>query len=517
MVTEGRRAIKFAPTQQDKSGWSFTDTSRSNFKTKGATTMQLMKWSVMALAIASATSQMAYAVDEADSKNIDSENLPVEQLSSQAQSNGFIEDADLTLLNRNFAFYRNFNHGGDSTNQQNYANEWAHAFLTTFTSGFTQGTVGFGIDAFGNAGLKLNSGTGIGGTGLLPADGSDCNAATESCKGQDSYGIAGGAVKARISETVLKFGQQRPASPVFAPGDSRLMPSYVTGTSIMSEEISDLVLQGGHFYSGSGSASTNQDGILQTVYGETEFNNADYVGGDYSFSDNLGVGFHAAQYEDVWNQYYADLYHTFELSEDMSLSTSLNYYKTVDSGKSNAGKIDNNTFSGAIALSVGAQTFTVAHQRVNGDTPFDYLNVDGSDGDSIWLANASQYSDFNAPGEKSYKAQYDIDLSDMVMPGLSFMARYVSGSGADGTNADINGAYNSVATGPRFGHGGDEWERDIEVKYVVQEGAAKDLSFRVRQATWRSNGTYDGRFGKAGGSTGLDEIRLITEYPLDIL
>ena len=480
--------------------------------------MQVMKWSVMALAIAAATSQIAYADEQDDSTT---HMKPVEELSSQAASNGFLEDTDLQLKNRNFAFYRNFNHGGSRADgQQNYSNEWAHGFMTTFTSGFTQGIVGFGVDAWGQVGLQLNSSRGHGGTGLLGKNGSECSSALGTCAGQTEYGTAGGAVKARISETTVAFGQQRPASPVFATGDSRLLPSYAIGTSFASDEITDLHIQGGHFYSGSSSFGTNQDGILQSSYGGTEFNTADYVGGDYTFTDNLSMGLHAAQYEDLWNQYYADLYHTFDFGDDVALNTSLNYYNTQDTGDSNGGDISNNTYSAAFALSVGAQTFTLAHQRVNGDTPFDYVNVGGtrdgiggSDGDSIWLANSVQYSDFNAPGEKSYQARYDIDLSDMVIPGLSFMVRYITGSGANGTNApEFTRDGNEGAYYDAYGKSGDEWERDIEVKYVIQSGAAKDLSFRVRQATWRGNSDYAG-----SGSSGLDEVRIITEYPLDIL
>ena len=51
------------------------------------------------------------------------------------------------------------------------------------------------------------------------------------------------------------------------------------------------------------------------------------------------------------------------------------------------------------------------------------------------------------------------------------------------------------------------WERDIEVKYVVQTGSMKDMSFRIRQANTRAT-----RF-----ESDLDEFRLIVEYPLSIL
>lgn len=131
-------------------------------------------------------------------------------------------------------------------------------------------------------------------------------------------------------------------------------------------------------------------------------------------------------------------------------------------------------------------------------------------GDSVFLANSVQYSDFNGPGEKSWQVRYDLDMAAFGVPGLSFMARYITGSDVDGTNADVNGAFAGA-----YGSDGKEWERDLQVKYVFQEGPAKDLSITVRQATWRSNN--DMGWVYSGGSSALDEVRVITEYPLDIL
>lgn len=452
--------------------------------------MQMKKWSILALSIAAATSQLAYA-DEND-------DMVEQEISSQAASNGFFEDADLSLLNRNYAFYRDFNHG---ENDQNYRNEWAHGFMLNFTSGFTQGLIGFGADAFGQAGIKLNSGGGTGGTSLLPRD-NDKNS-----QGKDEYGLAGGAVKARVSETVLAYGQQRPETPVFAPADSRLLPSWATGTSLVSQEISGLNLQAGHFYSGNATNSTNKDGKLGTSLTDLDVESADYVGGDYSFNEDLTVSLYGSEFQDVWRQYYAGLTKVFHLRGDMTLETSLNYYKTRDEGRAEAGKIDNNSYSSQLSLNSGIHTFSIAYQNIDGDTPFDYLSIDGTDGDSIYLANSVQYSDFNAANMKSYQARYDLDLSEMAVPGLSFMVRYVKGTGGDDTKADPNGLYAGTTTD------GKAWERDIELKYVVQEGAAKDLSFRLRQATYRGNNDLEG----SDGPSGIDEVRLITEYPLDIL
>ena len=480
--------------------------------------MQMKKWSLMALAIAAATTQMVYAAD-VTTTNDDSKDIGVEQLaqgmadSSQGQSKGFIEESDLVLLSRNVAFYKNYRNTDPGT--QNYRNEWGQAEMLNFTSGFTQGTIGFGIDAFAIGAVRLNSGGGTGGSNVLPSNASHCDDTTGSCQGQDSFGLVGGAVKARISETEVKVGNLMPQSPVFGTWDGYLTPQHVTGGLFSSNEITDLALQGGHFTSGNAENSTNQDGNLGTSYGWTEVDNASYIGGDYSVSDELSFGVHAANYEDVWNQYYFDLYHTWTIGEDTALNSSLNYYKTDDTGNADAGKINNDAYSMALALTTGAHTFTFAHQRINGNTPFDYLAIGTGNhdatpynsGGSIWLANSSQWADFNAPGEKSYKLQYDLDASTLGVPGLSFMTRYVTGKDADGSGADVNGAYSGL-----YGENGEEWERDIQIAYVVQEGPAKDLSFKLRQATYRGNSDIN-----SGSGADNEEVRIITEYPLDIL
>ena len=478
------------------------------------------------MAITAATSQLAYAAEVADddSKDIGPELLAQGMSgSSQAQAGGFIEDSDLTLLSRNMAYYKNFRNTEPGT--QNYRNEWAQAEMLTFTSGYTQGTVGFGVDAFANGAARLNSGGGTGGSSILPADGSHCDAVTGSCQGQDAYGMLGGAAKLRISETELKAGDLNPQSPVFSTWDGYLMPAHTNGLMFSSNEIKGLALQGGHFTSGNSENSTNRSGNLGTTYGYTRVDSANYIGGDYSFSEELSGGLHAADFEDVWHQYYADLYHFWGLSEDTSLLTSINYYKTDDAGDSRAGQINNDSFSMALALTTGAHTFTFAHQRINGNTPFDYLGISGFDGadngvtganplgaynggGSIWLATSSQWCDFNAPGEKSYKLQYDLDASSLGIPGLSFMTRYVTGKDGDGTGADALGAYGWEAGVVN----GEEWERDIQVAYVVQDGAAKGLAFKLRQATYRGNSAANINAGADN-----EEVRFSTEYPLDIL
>lgn len=101
--------------------------------------------------------------------------------------------------------------------------------------------------------------------------------------------------------------------------------------------------------------------------------------------------------------------------------------------------------------------------------------------------------------------RYDLDMATYGVPGLSFMTRYARGTDADYSNA--NAVY------MRRDDNGDpltdqkRWERDIEAKYVFQEGQLKDLSLRIRQATTRATAF----------ESDLDEVRLIIEYPLAVL
>ncbi|MOA36494.1 Porin D precursor [compost metagenome] len=143
----------------------------------------------------------------------------------------------------------------------------------------------------------------------------------------------------------------------------------------------------------------------------------------------------------------------------------------------------------------------LAHQRIDGDQPFDYLG----DGDSIYLANSVLYSDFNSPNERSWQLRYDFDLAAVGVPGLRFMTRYLRGSNIDNSKVDPNGAYAYYGV---LGDGGKHWERDIEVKYVVQNGPAKDLSVAVQQTIHRANSA------QADGD--VDQVRIITQYPLNI-
>ncbi|MHC8291035.1 OprD family porin [Pseudomonas sp. XS1P51] len=442
--------------------------------------MRVMKWSMIALAVAAAAStQLATAAPF---------------VSDQSEAKGFVEDAKFDLLLRNYYFNRDNKDGG------NDQKDWTQGIWGNFSSGYTAGTVGVGIDAFGYLAVKLDGGDGTGGTGNMSRDADG--------EVNDSQGKAGAAVKFRVSKTELKVGDMQPSTaPVFAVGGSRILPQTASGFQLQSSEIKDLDLEAGHFYSSTSQDRNSREGGLFATYAGEEANTIDYFGGKYGITDSLSASLYGAKLEDIWNQYYGNLNYTIPMGGDQSLNLDGNVYRTTDTGDAKAGDISNTTFSLAAAFSfLKAHTITVAFQKVNGDTPFDYIGVGKNNrgGDSIFLANSIQYSDFNAPNEKSAQVRYDLKMAEYGVPGLSFMTRYVKGWDIDGTKAPVDGAYAGI-----YGEDGKHNETNFEAKYVVQSGPAKDLSFRIRQAWHFANADE--------GEGDVKEFRLIVDYPISVL
>ncbi|RBH54990.1 MULTISPECIES: OprD family porin [Pseudomonas] len=443
--------------------------------------MRVMKWSMIALAVSAAGSQLAMAEPF---------------VADQSTATGFVEGASAGVVLKNYYFNRN-----KKDNHANDQKDWTQGVLGKFSSGYTQGTVGVKVEGFGDAGFKLDGTDSQSGSGNLSRQANGDN--------NNSFGKAGADVAVRISKTELKFGDFSPSTaPVFAVGGSRLFQQTARGFQLQSSEIKDLDLEAGHFYAGSSQDKTSLDGKLWTQYANTEVETADYLGGKYGINDNLTVSLYGSKFKDTWDQYYTNVNYTIPLATDQSLNFDFNLYRTTDTGAAKAGKIDNTTYSLAAAYSfLKAHTFTLAYQRVHGDTPFDYIGVGDNNrgGDSIFLANSIQYSDFNGPEEKSIQARYDLKMAEYGVPGLSFMARYAHGSGIDGTKMAADSPYRAYG----YGADGHHHETNLEAKYVVQSGPLKDLSFRARQAWHRGNAA------QADGN--IDEFRLITEYPLDLM
>jgi hypothetical protein len=218
----------------------------------------------------------------------------------------------------------------------------------------------------------------------------------------------------------------------------------------------------------------------------------------------LTSSLYAAELKDIWNQYYYDLDYTYALNDVISLNPGVHFYHTQDTGDALLGHIDNNTYSLHFTVGVGNHAITAAYQRVNGNTPFDYI----SQGDSIFLDNSQQYSDFNGPNERSWKLKYAYDFNGLGLPGLTAALSYSRGE-LDLTKVDPESP-GYAAWYSADGKNAKHWERDIDLKYVVQSGQAKDLALRLQWATNRGGNGY----GALDQDT--DEYRVIVDYPINL-
>lgn len=399
----------------------------------------------------------------------------------------FIEDSKASLELRNFYMNRDFRSEGAT---QSKAEEWAQGFLLKYESGFTEGTVGVGVDAYGFTGLKLDSGGGTSGTGLLlPRDN----------KGDvpSSYGELGAAAKFRISETTLRAGTLMPKLPVVSAGDSRLLPQTFQGMQLTSLDISNLTLNAGQLERDNQRNSTNNEPMKISIHSTGKRDTSKYTksnpnvsskfnffSGSYQWNDNLTTGYHYGQLDGVYKQHVVNGVYVLPITENQSLKADLRYAKTSDDESSG---IDNKAISGMLTYKLGHNSFGLGYQKMSGDTGYAYLQLTDPH-----LVNYVQVRDFAATDEKSWQARYDYNFAGLGIPGLNLMTRYVSGSNI------YMGAGKSR---------GNEWERDTDIGYVFQEGPLKNLGVKWRNSTVRS----DISVGK------VDENRLIVSYTIPLL
>ena len=372
----------------------------------------------------------------------------------QADAKGFVEDSSLNVLLRNAFINRDYKDGNPDKR------EWGQGIIANFESGFTQGTVGFGADAFGAYGLRLDSGRGRAGAGGIDFFYQD----PTTKEVERDVAKAGASLKVRLSNTVLAYGDLRPNLPVMNHDSSRLLPESFTGTMLTSNEIEGLELVAGTFHAESRKSDEGRDsGGLKGI---------DVIGGSYAFSNTLSAAVYASDVEDVLKRQYVNLNYTLPLASD-ALNFDFNAYRTRQDKKFDANEGRNTIWSLAATYATGPHAFTVAHQRSSGDVGYNYGFYQsegwiGDGGSTIFLAN-SYWSDFNAKDEHSWQLSYAVDFAEYGVPGLSYRIAYVRGD-----NIDAGAAKR-----------GKEQEWFNQLSYKVQSGAAKDLSVRLRASALR--------------------------------
>lgn len=387
-----------------------------------------------------------------------------------AQEQGFIEDAKASVQMRNFYFNRDFRDSGAARAK---SEEWAQGFLLNAQSGYTQGTVGVGVDIIGRLGVKLDSGSGRAGSLLLPNDGNGS---------ADDFSSLGAAVKMKVSRTELKVGELLPTLPILQYNDARLLPQTFQGAMLTSREITGLTLNAGQMRSFTQRNSSNREDLFIDGRAFATSDRYNYLGGEYRFNqERTMVGLWGAQLEDIYRQRFIQFTHKQPVGA-WTLGANIGLLDSEEEGQAKAGQIDNRSFFTALSAGLGGHTLMAAWQRMYGD--------DGT----IWLSPTTtvlpsdiQVRNFASAEEKAWQLRYDYNFVALGVPGLSAFVRYVNGD-----NVAVAG-----------GNGGKEWERDFDLSYVIQSGPLKNLGLRWRNAMVRSN------FGPS-----VDDNRLIVSYSL---
>ncbi|MBK5517318.1 OprD family porin [Pseudomonas sp. TH10] len=477
--------------------------------------MKLSSTAILALAISSITAT-AYAETQSQAFSP----VTVNTKSAQAEATGFVEGQSITGTTRNWYANEQLERGGKFAYKKNGSLaetdrriNWVQGTIVKYNSGFTEGTVGFSTEVAAYNAIALerdreNLASNNGGApGTRPGAGNNRTLTREGGEAVGQWSKVGLAnIKARVSNTTLTAGRMGFSSPQVDVIGNRALPSSFEGVSLHSEELNNLSFDLATFDRNSPRTEESLS-KFRSEYGDSsaEADHVNTAGITYTPFASLTTSLWGTQAEDLWNQYYFGASHVLGDSSVLSLTTGLNYYKTVDEGKKLLGEIDNDTYSLSFGLTHQAHNLTFSYQQVNGNEYFDYLH----ETNGIYLAN-SLLSDFNGPNEKSFQVSYAINMAEYGVPGLKFNIYQARGWGIDGTHYNGNkGVAGKGYDGIQEQDGEHHYEYGIGATYAVQSGPLKATTIR---------GTYTAHRASEFQSDGsINEFRLVTTIPFNIL
>ena len=396
----------------------------------------------------------------------------------------FVADSTASLELKNYYFNRDYR----ESSGQNKRAEWAQGFMLNVASGFTEGTVGFGLDVVGMLGLKLDSSPDNSGTGLLARSSvAQPGAPSYARRAHDNYAKLGVTGKARAGKSELRVGYMVPDLPTLQPNLSRLFPQSFSGTALTSSDIDKLTLNVGQLDQVKQRDSTHyEDMALTSQYGayksSAKSDEFRYAGGEYKLTPNTALTYQFAQLEGLYQQHYLGLKNSIKWGPG-TFKTDIRYFSAHEDGAALAGDVDNRALSTRVGYGLNGHNLSGGYQAQYGSTPFTYV-----DGTNTYLFTEYQLANFSQTNERVWHARYDYDFAALGVPGLLFSTRY-----ARGDNAKVIG----------FNGEGREWERDLSLGYVVQSGTFKNVSLRWQNASATSNFARD-----------TNENRLIVGYSL---
>lgn len=366
----------------------------------------------------------------------------------------FFKDSQARLGLRNYYFNDDYRDGGADRR------EWAQGFVLKAQSGFTEGTVGLGMEALGLSGIRLDSSRAHAGTGLLPVH-DDGRAASE-------YSSLGLTAKLRWQGALVSTGTLLPKIPVLVYNDGRLLPQTFRGTQVEYSGVDRLYLHAGHLDKFKARNSTDSVDITPQGYAGSEGSDFDFAGLRYDLSKQLSLTSYYGELRDFYRQQFLGLVHSMPLGAG-KLTSDLRYFISDDAGAARNGQVDADMFSGLFTWRLGGHALGFGYQKVEGSTALPYVSVS-----TVYSFSNASVGKFIQPGERTWMARYEYDFASVGVPGLNFMTRYYNGSGGEYRGLDAR-----------------EHETNTQLKYVVQDGVLKGFGAELRHAISRSTYASD--------------------------
>lgn len=407
-----------------------------------------------------------------------------------SQAAGFIEDGTANLSIRNTYYNDDYREGRGVSRLK----EWGQGFQLSLQSGFTQGTVGFGVDAIGQYGIRLDGGGRASATRPgtdFSANGDDSQPTNMFPRNGDGssvgeFGSLSLATKMRISKTELRSGVLQPSMPVLTYIEGRLLPQTFQGTQITSKEIANLKLTAGQVEQVKDRGSSSYDS-LRISGASNDSNNFLFTGADYQVGKNLTLQYYYGNLENFYKQHFLGAINYWaigpgKLKMDLryfhssadganadgdALYSSSGYY---NKGLATRGKIDNDLYSGLFTYTYLGHSVSLGYQKSEGQSYFPSINSGA--GSFAYIITDGMLGRFGAAGERAWQARYFYDFAAVGVPGLMAGMHYTKGDQIKAVN-----------------HERGEFERILFLGYTLQSGSLKGLSAMATQSTYKTDQT----------------------------
>lgn len=381
----------------------------------------------------------------------------------------FVADSHAEVTLRNFYFDRDYK---KDPYPYTASRDWAQGIIFKGQSGYTEGSIGFGVDVLAMAGFNLlgNQAEDYARTGLLPVNSDNSR--------DDYYGKVGITAKAKYKKNEIFIGDLVPQLPTIFSSPARLFPQTYRGVKLSSTAIDHLQLEG--FYV---DQVRQRDSIHYTDVGIDNINHrfaqaatTDHFytfGGAYQLNDASRLRIYHAELEDIFQQQFVGFNTKQPIGDQYNFLSDIRFFNSKEAGSHKIGNVDNQHLSGVFGLNYQGHTFSVGYMQSFGSTGLPFLS--GAESPVVLDFMSSDYSNKD---EKVYSVRYDYDfknvqLGSASLNGLRFMTRYAKGEDIDLLKYEEQ----------RF----KEESLEFELGYRIPEGSLKGLGLRTRFSHYRND------------------------------